>query len=327
MTNTMTPHRISDRPLAATLALLTALCVVSGCDAVSTGDNGTLTFRHAGEERVVPLSFETPIAAGLSLDVQVALVGSDRPPTLSTATSASPAVADVLETAETMIRVIGRRPGSAKIEVEATQGNDTFELTVANLRAVELSAPSLLVNSDLRTARVAVGGVTRLPVRLVGDDDVTLIGYGDLPIVADGARVTRVDTEDTAHVSYRADEAGTATLMPEGAAAIELQVLSLDEVVGLALDPVGAATFAADQSAFFVLRGRDAGDDDVFGIGALADLRAEPASVCTLDPAPRFGDSAFELTGVNAGDCVVTATLDEREPSLTATMSWKVTAP
>lgn len=291
-----------------------ALCAVAsaGCDALQSGNEDKLAFEFVTTDRLLPVSFGTPLATGLSIDVAVYVAGTARTPaTLTLAQSRDQAVARVTATDGNRFTLNARRAGTSLIETVSPAGNDTFDLAVVDIARVDLAYPGKLLSPATPPVSVLLGGTARFGVTLKAADDRLLVGYGAFPVtLSPETAAAAVATESTGHYAVRFDEAGAVTLSPEGGDALEVTVVPLDAVDALNVTLTGEATiFSVGERSAILVDARDEFNQPIFGLTGVLAVTTTTPSVCTVSQSHLLDDAAFELLGIAPGVCSVTATL------------------
>jgi len=220
-------------PLLSALLILPAL---AGCDLVKSGDEGNLEFELVSSDRVVPFAFGTPLAAGLSADVQVYVAGGDRlPAKVNLAQPTDQTIAVVTATQEGRFTLKAKQVGTTKVEVVSAAGNDSFDLAVNALARVTLLQPGRALVPESPPVRVAQGGTARFPFTLTDSNARQLIGYGPLPVeVAPAAAAAAATTTSAGLLSVDFMEPGDVTLTPLGADPLTVTVVPVSDITRLA---------------------------------------------------------------------------------------------
>lgn len=294
-------------------ASLTAVAA-TGCDALQSGDQDKLAFEFVTTDRLLPVSFNTPLATGLSVEVAVYAAGTNRSPApLSLAQSRDQSVARVTATADNRFTLNARRAGSSQIEAVSSAGNDTFDLAVVDIARVDLAHPGKLLSPETPPVSVLLGGTARFGVTLRGADDQLLIGYGAFPVtLAPPTAATPVTTESTSHYAVRFDETGVVTLAPEGGDALEVTVVPLDAVdtLSVALTHDTGLVSVGEHTALLV-DARDEFNQRILGLTGVLSVTTTTPGVCTVTQSHLLDDAAYEVLGIAPGVCTVSVSLDD----------------
>jgi hypothetical protein len=296
------------RTLIAALTLPALLSTAPGCELAQAGEEGRLSFRLDAASGAVPLPFGTPLAVGLDVDVRVeaadATAGNVN---LTGATSEAPDVVEVVGESGTRLTLRALRAGSAHIRVSSSLGEDGFTVTAADIAAVELKAPGILVPDNPASALIA-GGTARVFVTLKDAVGRPLAAGGVPPITVtpEGAGAA-LPSEEPGFVRVRADTPGTLTMTPERGESLTLEVIASDAVTGLDLRGAGLGTLRVGATVPIGLRGTTDAAQTVVGLADDAALTGTPG-VCSVAERPNLGEGVFEIRAEAAGACTVSAT-------------------
>ena len=299
------------------LAPLLALLALPACDVLQTGLEDTLAFEYVSTDRLIPIAFATPIAAGLSVDVKVYLADGDRvPATISLARSTDQDVVRVTATEPHGFTLTALRAGTAEVEVVSAAGNDHFALTVADLGRVDLTYPGPSLAPATPPVRIAQGGTARFGFTLKDASARLLVGYGALPVtIAPTSAATEVAGRSTGQWSARFDSLGLVTLAPLGGAPLEVTVVPAADITSLALAVGTASPGAAPEpiqvgatTSLLVEATTDLAER-VLGLSGVVSVATLTPEVCGLEAAPLYGDAAYRLVGLTRGVCEVRADL------------------
>jgi len=304
--------------LPARLApLLLVATTLPACDVLQTGAENTLAFEFVSSDRLVPLSFSTPLAVGLSVDVKVYLAGENRvPASISLVQPDDQTVARVTSLGASGFTVIGRQAGTTPVSIVSAAGNDAFQLTVATLDKIVLTYPNAVLAPATPPVHVAEGGTAHFGFTLLDASGRTLIGYGALPLTfTPSDRATQVPGTSTGLVALHFESAGDVTITPPNATALDVTVVPASDITSLTLtagtqDAATAATAinVGAETAVFVDARNDLAER-IFGVDGVVTVVSDTPALCEVGHAPLFGDTAWRVTGLDRGTCRVSATL------------------
>jgi len=307
-------------PLVATLAIVS----LGACDALRTGKDEKLAFQLDADDRIIPASFNTPLAVGFRVDVLTFAADSGRTPvTVAIAQSKSGAIARVTGTSGNRITLEGRAAGRAEIEVTSSAGNDAFDINVAEVASATLAYPGLLLVPATPPVWIVEGGTARFGVSLRDAQNRLLIGYGDFPVTIEPADADVLPTQDVAHLAVRFTAPGTFELTPLGGASLEVEVVAASVIDTLALETGldgGASSLERGKTTVAVARGLTEHGDTVLGLSGLVTVTTLTPIVCTVEESPRLGDAVFIVRGAGAGICELQATLGGHVATATLTV-------
>jgi hypothetical protein len=292
-------------------AIALAALVVPACDQAIAGKDDVLSFRYDVDDQLFPPALSTPAAATMLVDVEVfGKVGSGSPASVLDATSADPTVAEVVATTGNRVTLRAKAPGRVEVAVRSTLGDDAFDLDVATLAKVDLQAPGVLA-SDNPPSKALSGATSRFFAYLRDGANRTLVGYGPVAITADPAgSATFPEATEIGMVPIRLTGEGLVTLTAMGDEPLTVEVVPTSALTGLALKgPDTVATVLVDGTLIGVLRGVTADGSDVVGVASVASVITTNGALCTITPALKLGEGAFEIRGKAAGTCRVEASL------------------
>ncbi len=236
---------------ATLLGLITTLGL--GCEARQTGDRGELIFSYSAWDDVT--NFDRPIAAGAALDLRVTRVLDEEQPLHIKRARMSPApVARVAGVVAHSARVIGLKPGTARLRVRARDEGgalvwDSVRLRVAQVAHVTLSHPCDVTEEQQRAPLyLAAASPARLNVSMRSARQEPLRGWGLAPL-----QLT-VSPAGAATLSDRAEEEGVidVTIAPDAQRLSITSALSQDKldyhvITPAALDGIRLAPFLSDS--------------------------------------------------------------------------------
>ncbi|PKN58428.1 MAG: hypothetical protein CVU56_06065 [Deltaproteobacteria bacterium HGW-Deltaproteobacteria-14] len=298
-------------PLLSALLILPAL---AGCDLVKSGDEGNLEFELVSSDRVVPFAFGTPLAAGLSADVQVYVAGGDRlPAKVNLAQPTDQTIAVVTATQEGRFTLKAKQVGTTKVEVVSAAGNDSFDLAVNALARVTLLQPGRALVPESPPVRVAQGGTARFPFTLTDSNARQLIGYGPLPVeVAPAAAAAAATTTSAGLLSVDFMEPGDVTLTPLGADPLTVTVVPVSDITRLAFaraDGSPTPSVASGGATTVIVEADNDAVEAILGLTGLVTVTTTTPTHCSVAQSAVLGDAVYQVTGLAAGTCEISATL------------------
>ncbi|HRE87882.1 MAG TPA: pilus assembly protein N-terminal domain-containing protein [Myxococcota bacterium] len=305
-------------PRHARLALALAACLPAltwaACDQTVSGKSGVLSFRYDVDDQLFPPALTTAAAATMLVDVEVfgpkqSGGATEEAPVLD-ASSADPTVADVVATQGNRVTIRAKSSGRTEITVRSTLGDDAFDLDVATLAKVDLMAPGVIA-PDNPPSKALSDATARFFAHLRDGSNRSLVGYGPLTITADppGA-ATFPEATEIGMVPIRLTGEGAVTLTAMGDDPLTIEVVPQEDLTGLVLKgPDTVATVQVDGSLIGVLRGQTADGSEVVGVASVAAVITPNADKCTITPALKLGEGAFEIRGKAVGTCRVEASL------------------
>ena len=291
-------------PIAATFALV-------ACDQAVAGKDDVLSFRYDVNDQLFPQALTTPVASSLLVDIEVfGKAGSNEPASVLDATSADPAIADVVATAGNVITVRAKVAGKVEITVRSSLGEDAFDLTVGTLSKVNLEPPGVLA-SDSPPSKALSGGTARFFAYLRDGSNRSLVGYGPLTITATPAgSATFPEATDIGMVPVRLTGEGQVTLQADNDDPLVVEVVPQTDLTGLEFKGLAiVATVKVDGTLVAVLRGATADGSSVVGVASVAATTSSNTALCTITPNPRLGEGAFDIVGKAVGTCRIQASL------------------
>jgi len=306
--------------------LLPALLLVSGtgCDTVTAGNQGTLEFEFVSSDRLIPVSFGTPLAAGFKVEVNVFVVGGTRVPAkISLAQPADQTIARVPASTDHSFTLEGRRAGTTSVDVVSAAGNDSFDLAVNDLAKVNLLYPSAVLVPASPPVSVAQGGSAHFPFTLLDSDARQLIGYGALPVDIAPTTAAHTAASDSAGLLTVAfSDLGAVTLTPLGANALDVTVVPVSDITALSFTATDTSAAAIDvgKVTTVVVDGRNEANERILGLTGLVTVSTSTPAVCSVAQSVVLGDAVYQVTGLTAGSCAIAAALG----ALTATTSVEV---
>ncbi|MCA9518449.1 MAG: hypothetical protein KC635_26120 [Myxococcales bacterium] len=309
------------RMFALTLAAA-ALAPLTACDTLQTGTESNFSFKLDTDDRLFPAPFNTPIAAGFSVDVETYLASdTSKTAEIVLAQSLDQSIARVTGTTGNRFTVEGRQAGTATIEVKGPGGGDTVDMSVAELAKVKLTYPGLLLVPASPPIYVAEGGTAYFGVTLMDATSRTLVGYGQFPvtITPSSAGAAKAST-DVAHLAVTFTETGAVTLEPLGESALEVTVVPVTDIATLAFEVSAAQAITVNGSGLVVVRGEKDDASKVFGLSNLATVTATTPDTCRVEASPRLGDAVYTVYGKASGACALTATLGALSADATVTI-------
>ena len=301
----------------ALITLLSALLIIpafAGCDLVKAGDEGNLEFELVSSDRLVPFAFGTPLAAGLSADVLVYVAGGDRVAAkVNLAQPNDQTIAVVTATQEGQFTLKAKQVGTTKVEVVSAAGNDSFDLAVNAIAKVTLLHPGRVLVPQSPPIRVAQGGRARFPFTLTDSNARQLIGYGPLPVdLAPTTAATAITTASTGMLSVDFTETGDVTLTPLGATPLTVTVVPVSDITQLAFareDSAATAAVASGAVTTLVVQADNDAAEAILGLTGLVTVATSTPTICSLAQSAVLGDAVYQVTGLAAGTCEISATL------------------
>lgn len=163
------------RPIPLLVALVAAGSLLSsfGCEVAKTGEEGNLKFSYTADDRLIPPTFNRPVATGMRVEVQVTDADTNEAVTIVSANSDRPSVLTVPQKSGSRLTIAGEGAGEAKIAVTVTGSvSDTIAVNVADIDEVVLRNPGPLLTPVVGTPAVITNadvpfGMTLVLVRIL----------------------------------------------------------------------------------------------------------------------------------------------------------------
>ena len=296
----------------ARLATLTLTLMLSmACDSRITGNEGNLTFSYDADDNL--FDFNKPIAVGASLDLKVAVVGTNLPAPVNSAETDDAAVLEVQSIDGNQVTVTGAGDGEVLLSVEA-QGpsetlTDSVNLTVRTPEVLELrhscgeGGGAYLVDSSIY-----------VPFEMKMSNGQAVIGYGYYPVAPSDAMLLQLDEGFQGQQYMRFDVLAAGSVALDSA--IDETSLQLELAEEAAIDGVA-------EPIAFVLEDIDVGDVNAFyalpSVAGLTVCQADaemvvasltptvcdvrPTGAANAAPDAAYETGWFEIEGLAAGTC------------------------
>lgn len=304
------------------LALLIPLFAFA-CDATVAGKNDVLRFRYDADDNFLPAAFNTPIGAGLAVNVEVFVgssASSQETASVIDATSSNAAAVTVVATQGNVVTLLAHDPGTAEVTVETVRGTDRFDVTVVAVAKVDLSHPGVIA-SDNPPSKGIVGGTARFIVSLKSSSNQAAIGIGQIMAVPEPTTAMAVlEAESIGFLPVRFIAPGTATLTGTGDDPLTVEIVADADVTALDLNVANVDRAVVGVNVGAVLRGLTLANEKVVGVASLAQVGTDDAAICTIVPNDQLGEGAYLIVPKAAGTCRVTATLGARAGSAELTV-------
>ena len=308
------------------LALLLALTSVA-CEFSKTGEEGNLRFQYSTDDRLIPPTFNRPLATGLRVEVRVTDANTNEEVTVSSANSSATNILTVPMKSGSLITLQGESAGDADISIRTSRGvTDTIGVSVADIDKAELTNPGPLLQPVDGTPQVLMGAKVPFPVTLKDASGKLLIGYGNLPVTVDPATAgSKVDRVDAAHVYLTFTELGDVMIRPQNGTPVPIRVIDPADVATLDVGPILGndlpTELKLDSFGWIAVKGTTSAGDPVVGLADVATVTSETIAVCKIESEVVLGDGVFRVTPLAAGDCTVQAVHNGQ----TAAATFKVT--
>lgn len=258
-------------------------------------------------------AFGTDVAVGTRVDVGVyADEDATEPVDVASATLEPADVFDVVDIQGNRLILEALAEGDVELSVSRGEVHDHVDMTAATFDTLDWHVPDPFQVSD-EIGDFAAGGTALIPIDLK-DGDTLLIGYGVTGITADPASAATIGPQVThgdvyfVHVDF--ETAGAVSLLHPEATALALTVVEPSAITALEWDAFGATTVSLEGTATPIfLDARQANERLVFGLAGVATVQTTTPTTCSISASTLWGDGVYEVSGIAAGPCTVSATV------------------